>query len=168
MPPHLGDRAYTGGPQAEQGRCLVMCSLQTSAHAVSASIPCHALLCHRTGSSASPSPAAPQGRIWLRQAGSGTCKWQGKYPVSLHGLAGICTAVLWDCTGLSCPILRLVPPLLAGELPRPVKAGFCPQHRFSPAMQINLLVTKKCDLIDALHHLHMSELLGFLPSFSFC
>lgn len=81
-----------------------------------------AVLCCRAGSSASRSPAAPKGRVWLRQAGSGTCERQGMYPVSLHGLASMCTAVRWNGTGSSCPVpVRLVPPLLPGELLRPVK-----------------------------------------------
>jgi len=115
-----------------------------------------------------PAPA-PAGAPLLPRAGFGCGEWQGIYPVSSHGLTGACTAVRWGCTGSSRPVsLRLVPPLLPGELLRPAKAGFGPQHRFSPAMQINLLVTKKRALTGALHHLHMSEALAFPPSFSSC
>lgn len=166
MPPQLGERASAGGPPGRAGK--VLGDVQPASLTIHRPGK-HAVPCCGAGSSTSRSHAAPKGRVWLRQAGSGTREQQGLYPVSLHGLAGVCTAVPWDCTGLSHPVsLRLVPPLLPGELLRSVKTGFCPQHRFFLAMQINLLVTKKRGLTCPLHRLRMWELLGFLSPFSSC
>lgn len=52
-------------------------------------------------------PAAPEGRVWLRQAGSGTRERQGTHPVSLHGLAGVCVAARLGPYGLEPPHLPM-------------------------------------------------------------
>lgn len=48
------------------------------------------------------------------------------------------------------------------------KGRILPTACFTPAMQINLELTKKWDLTSALHHLPVVELLVFLSSFSLC